>query len=114
MSNKPTKYYSTIQEKAVSKLLGGETNPSSGSSKFDKSDVKVRDANTLIECKTTITNKLSFSVKLAWLEKLKEEGFGQRLTNTALAFNFGPGQPNYFIIDERLMKILVDTLRDDN
>lgn len=105
-----TRYYSNRQEKAVATLLEGFTNPSSGSSKFNKSDVMVPQASLLIECKTTMTDKKSFSVKEEWLEKNKEEGFSQRLTNTALAFNFGPDKPNYFVIDEKLMKVLTEAL----
>lgn len=108
-----TKYYSNKQEKAVSNLLSGYVNSASGAGLFKKGDITIRDASLLIECKTTMTEKTSFSIKSEWLEKLKKEANSQRIFNTALAFNFAPDGHNYFVIDEKLMKFLVDKLREE-
>ena len=66
--------------------------------------------DTLIECKTQMTNKESFSIKKDWLVKLKEECKLSRHSNYALCFSFGPDEENYFIISESLMKYLCDKL----
>ena len=108
-----TRYYSDIQEKAVCKLLGGKQTPNSGAGHFCKSDVVVKEASLGIECKTCTSEKSSFSIKKEWLEKSKEEGFQNRLCNSAIAFNFGPNTPNFFVIDSKLMRYLVEKLIED-
>lgn len=35
-----------------------------------------------------------------------------RLDNSCIAFNFGPDQPNYYVINEKLMKFLVEKLEE--
>lgn len=110
-----TKYYSSLQENNVVKQLGGTVQPASGSGKWSKSDVVVKDASLSIECKTTVTPKESFSIKKEWIKKQKEEAFSNRLSNTALAISFEPeGQENYYVIDQKLMKFLVEKLIEEN
>ena len=58
-----TRYYSSLQENNVARLLGGKVTPSSGSGKWAKGDVIVKDASISIECKTTLKEKSSISVK---------------------------------------------------
>jgi hypothetical protein len=109
-----TRYYSELQEKNVAKLLNGRVQSNSGAGLFNKSDIIVSGANLSIECKTSMSQKNSFSVKQEWIEKEKQEGFSQRLYNQAIAFNFGPeSKENYFIINERLMKFLTDKLCEE-
>lgn len=108
-----TRYYSDIQEKSVCKLLGATQQSNSGAGKYRKGDVIQHESSMLIECKTVMTDKDSFSIKKDWITKNKEERFTQRLSNSCIAFNFGPGQPNYFIIDEKLMRFLVDKLSEE-
>ena len=67
----------------------------------------------LIECKTAMTEKSSFSIKKDWLEKSKQEAFSSHCDYTALAFNFGPDTKNYYVISELLMKTLVEYLRSE-
>lgn len=110
MTNKPTRYYSDRQEKQVVKLLGGIQTANSGAGKWSKGDVVIADASLLCECKTVTSDKDSFSIKREWLEKNLKEAKESHLLNHCLAFNFGPDQKNYFIIDEKLMKFLVDCL----
>ena len=117
MANKnkeSTRYYSDAQEKAVCKVTNSKQQPNSGASLFRKGDVVNREASILFECKTTMTEKDSFSIKKDWIAKNREEKFSQRLSNGVIAFNFGPGQENFFVIDEKLMRYLVEKLEEDN
>ena len=56
-----TRYYSQKQESNVAKLVDGKQTPNSGATPFIKGDVTTKDF--IIECKTTMTNKDSYSVK---------------------------------------------------
>jgi hypothetical protein len=109
-----TRWFSDIQEKSVCKLLGSQQVSNSGAGSFRKGDCVHRSASLLIECKTVVTEKESVSIKKEWLTKNKEEAFTQRLSNGVIAFNFGPNQPNYFVIDEKMMKFLTEKLEEEN
>lgn len=102
----PTRFYSSKQEKQVAKAVGGKKVANSGATAFEKGDVTTD--NFLIECKTCTTEKKSFSIKKEWLEKNKEEAFEMGKSYSALAFNFGPDTENYYVIDERLFKKLLE------
>jgi hypothetical protein len=99
-----TRKYSSRQEKYVAKKLGGRVQPNSGATPFLKGDI-VMD-NWLLECKTQMTDKKSITIKKEWLDKLEEERFAMRKQNMALVFNFGPGQENYYVINEKTFKQL--------
>lgn len=117
MANKnkeSTRYYSDIQEKSVCKALNAIQQPNSGAGLWRKGDCRQVEASMLLECKTCMTDKDSFSIKKEWIEKNRTEAFNSRLSESCIAFNFGPGQPNYYIIDEKLMKFLVDKIIEDN
>lgn len=109
--NRPTRFYSNKQEKAVAKAVKGKQTANSGATKFSKGDV-ITD-QILIECKTCTDYKKSFSIKKEWLDKNKEEAFAMRKPYSALAFNFGPNEKNYYIIDEKMFKILLDACCSD-
>lgn len=109
-----TRYYSNQQEEYISKLFGGNRVINSGASKFYKGDVILKKASLLIECKTCTTQKNTFSIKKEWIEKSKQEKNYQGIDNNCIAFQFGPKEQNYFIIDEKLMKYLVEKLENDN
>ena len=109
-----TRAYSDAQEKDVCKKLNATQQPNSGAGRFRKGDCINYSASLLLECKTTKTDKDSFSIKKEWMLKNKEEAFTQRVFNGCIAFNFGPGQSNYFVIDEKLMKFLVEKLEEEN
>lgn len=109
-----TRYYSNIQENKVAEMFNGQVTSNSGAGKFSGGDVIQREASLLIECKTTTSDKASVSVKKEWIEKNKQEKFTQRLSNSCIAFNFGPNQSNFFIIDEKLMRFLVDKLIEED
>ena len=109
--NHSTRFYSSKQEKAVAKAVGGKKVANSGATAFNKGDVTTDDM--LIECKTCVENKKSFSIKKEWLEKNKEEAFEMGKSYSALAFNFGPDTDNYYVIDEKLFKILKEALENE-
>ena len=54
----------------------------------------------LIEAKTCMTPKSSFSIKKEWMTKLKEEQYGMGKMYSALCFDFGDERDRYYIIDE--------------
>ena len=70
-SDKPTRHYSSMQEKSIAKAVKGNVNKNSGATMFQKGDV-VTD-NWLLEAKTCTTDKKSFSLKEEWFEKNKKE-----------------------------------------
>lgn len=109
-----TRYFSEKQEARVANLFCGRVVSNSGAGRFRKGDVHVPQSSLLIECKTTTSPKESFSIKKDWITKNKEEAFSNRYDNTCIAFNFGPNQPNYFVIDEKLMQFLVEKLEEEN
>ncbi len=110
--NRPTRFYSNQQEKKVAKAIGGKQVCNSGATAFNKGDVKTDD--WLIECKTTTaTEKASFSIKKEWLEKNSEEAFAMNKTHSALAFQFGVNEPNYYIISERHFKEYLRLLEEN-
>ncbi len=104
----PTRYYSKKQEDAVAKKFSGARVKNSGATKFDKGDVSLD--KMLLECKTKMTASASISIQKEWLEKNEKEALFMGKPYSALAFNFGPNEPNYYIIDESLFETLLDTL----
>jgi len=102
---KPTRFYSSKQEKTVAESIGGTVTKNSGATPFDKGDLKID--NFLIECKTKVSSSESMSIKKEWLEKNEQEALFMGKPYSALAFNFGPNEKNYYIINEELFKILI-------
>lgn len=109
-----TRYYSDLHEKSICKALDAKQTSNSGANRFKKGDCIQEEASLLIEAKTTMTEKSSVSVKKEWIDKNKEEAFANRLTNSCICINFGPGTKNYYVIDEKLMQFLVDKLIENN
>lgn len=108
---RPTRFYSSKQEKEVAKSVKGRQVVNSGATSFYKGDVTTD--LFLIECKTCIQEKKSFSIQHSWLEKNKEEAFEMGKSYSALAFNFGPDSENYYVIDEKLFKQLNELLKGE-
>ena len=108
-----TRYYSYLQEKRVCKTMIATQQPNSGAGMFRKGDCVNSKASMLIECKTPTTEKESFSIKKDWIIKNKDEAFSQRLYNSAIAFTFAPNTENYFVINEKLFKFLLEKLEED-
>lgn len=109
-----TRYYSDKHEKSICKALNAKQQSNSGAGRFRKGDVVQNEASLLIEAKTSMTEKDSFSVKKDWILKNKEEAFSLRKSNSCICFNFGPDQENYYVINEKLMKFLVEKLCEEN
>ena len=103
-----TRYYSNIQERRVAKAVGGKTVANSGASLFGKGDI--RTDNVLIECKTVTKPAKSFSIKKEWLDKNEEEAFAMGKFYSALAFNFGPDEPNYYVVNEKMFQMLLNVV----
>ena len=99
------------QEERIARMVNGRTQPNSGGTRFGGGDVHTKEL--LIEAKTSMSNKASVSIKKEWLDKAKEQAFEQAKDNYVLAFNFGPGEPNFFVIDERLFCQLVKYLEEE-
>lgn len=110
MENKPTRYYSNIQEKEVAKKFKGKKIKNSGATMFQKGDVVLD--KWLIECKTKTSDSSSISIKKEWLEKNNKESLFMGKDYSALVFNFGPNSKNYVIIDEYLFQDLIDYLKN--
>ena len=108
-----TRYYSNMQENSICSALHATKQPNSGASTFRKGDAINYGASLLVEAKTCMKEKDSFSIKREWIEKNREEAFSQRVSNGCIAFSFGPALPNYYVIDEHLMRFLVEKLEEE-
>ena len=113
MKNKEsTRYFSDLHEQSVCNALNGRQTSNSGANKFEKGDVIVDDV-FLIECKCSMSDKKSVSIKEDWIKKNKEEAFRNRIFNSSLCFNFKPRGKNYYVIEEKLMKFLVEKIKEE-
>lgn len=110
----PTRVFSKKQEKKVAKATGGRVNPNSGATDFGgKSDVNI-DNLISIECKTKTSASKSISIKKEWITKLRQEMVFDGNKYCAIAFSFGPGEENHYIIDEDLFIRLCEVLKDES
>lgn len=116
MKNKAsTREASSTQEKRIAQKLGGRVNPNSGAGMTKKGDIELSDIGLLVECKTCMTPKQSFSIKKDWIEKNKQEAFMTRNNDSIIAFNFDyTDKRDYYIINDKLMRFLVEKLREEN
>ena len=94
-----TRFYSDRQEKQVAKAVGGKQTANSGATAFSKGDVRTDD--WLLECKTSMSVKQSFSIKKEWIEKNREEAFQMGKHHQAVVIQFEPDGENFYLIDER-------------
>lgn len=106
-----TRYFSSRQENSVANNIGGRTQPGSGSPRFCAGDVVTNDF--LVECKTTTKPKESFSIKKDWILKNDLERMSLGKPYSALAFQFAPDSPNYYVINESLFKKLLDYIESE-
>lgn len=106
----PTRFYSKKQENDLAKQFDGERVKNSGATKFAKGDVTL--GKWLLEAKTKMTPSKSITIQKEWLEKLTQESLFMGKPHSALAFNFGPNEKNYYIIDEELFDFLVRHVDD--
>jgi len=107
---RPTRFYSNRQEQHIAKVTNGKQTANSGATAFSKGDV--RTDQFLIEAKTCVSEKQSFTIKKEWLLKNEEERFAMGKDYSALAFNFGD-DVNYYIISEKLFIKLLKLLKEE-
>ena len=93
-------------------LIGGARVKNSGATTWQKGDVHLD--KWLLEAKTKTTASKSMSIQKEWLEKNVKEALFMGKPYTALAFNFGPDEKNYYIIDEELFEFLVEALNRED
>lgn len=105
---KTTRDASLQQETNVAKALGGHRTANSGATTFSKGDVIVGDC--IVECKTKMTETNSFSVQKEWLDKLEKERQEMGKSAASLAISFDVGKHSYYIINEKLMKMLLEVV----
>ena len=79
--------------------------------KDDKGDLVIGQ-DWLIEAKTCMQPKSSFSIKKQWLDKLREEQFATNKMYNALCFDYGDNKNRYYIIDENTFKQVIELLKD--
>lgn len=107
-----TREASSNQEKKISKVLGAKRTANSGATPFDKGDLYIGQ-EWLIEAKTCMENKKSFSIKKQWLDKMKEEQFACNKQYSSLCFDFGPDSERYYIVNEKVFKLLTELLEQN-
>ena len=105
------RYFSAIQENNIAKNINGKTTVNSGASLYACGDITTNDF--LIEAKTTTKPKESFSIKKEWITKNNLERMQLGKPYCALAFQFAPNSPNYYVIDEKLFKKLLEYVEGD-
>ena len=100
-----------IEEKRIAKTLNGKRQTNSGATLFSKGDVKTD--KFLLEAKTCIQEKQSFSIKEEWLIKLRQEAFAMNKEFSALVFNFGrKNSENFYILNEKDFKQILSLLEE--
>lgn len=111
--SKPTRYYSSRQEKLIAKKLGGKVVPNSGAIMFGAGDVQLD--NWLIEAKTKTSPSESMTIKKSWLEKNGEEAFAMGKEHSALIFDFGDTHypQEYVVITMEEFKRLLEVDKND-
>lgn len=107
----PTRTYSSNQEKQVARALGGVPTPNSGATPFAKGDLLTK--WFLVECKTQTKPRDSFSIKKEWFNKNVSESLLMGKEFSAVAFNFGPGEQNYYILDESTFKYALELIEKE-
>lgn len=107
---KTTRQVSSNQEKQIAKVLGAKRTLNSGAGKFDKGDLHTE--NWLIEAKTCMEPKKSFSIKKEWLTKMKDEQYANNKMYSSLCFDFGDNSGRYYIIDENLFQCVIDIMKE--
>lgn len=106
-----TREASSRQEKAISKAVGARRTPNSGATLFSKGDLYTD--SLLIEAKTCMQPKNSFSIKKEWLKKLKEEQYAMGKMYSTLCFDFGDEKDRYYIFDENTFTYILSLIEKD-
>ena len=106
-----TRDFSKAQEIGVAKDLSGKVVANSGAGKWRKGDVLTK--KFLVECKTKMKDSLSFLINKEWIAKNREEAIGMRKPYSAIAIQFEPDGDNYYLIDSKLFKRLIEIVEED-
>lgn len=109
--NKPTRWYSSRQEKSVANSIKGKQTSNSGATPYHKGDVTTD--KVLVECKTKTKSSNSITIQKEWIDKLISESIFMKKPFWSLFFNFGPDEPNYVIITEDLYLQLLDKINSN-
>ena len=110
---KPTREYSKKQEKEVAKAVSGRQSKNSGATMFDKSDVAIQGLFN-IECKTKTKSSEQMTIHKEWITKNEQEALFMGRPYSAIAFSFGPGEENHYIISEDLFLRLCEVLKNES
>ena len=108
----PTREASKRQESKVAKALGGRVQPNSGATDYSKGDVTTDDM--LIECKTSMKPKQSFSIKKEWLDKNEIERFSMKKDYSGLVFDFGDNGQQYIVMEMSQFKRLLSERKQED
>lgn len=112
---KPTRYFSNKQETAVAKAISGKKTANSGATAYNKGDVvEGNKTGWIIECKTSTTDKNTFTMKKEWFDKNLEESIFMKKDRSAIVFSFGPNSKNYYCIDEQTFLEMKEALEQQN
>ena len=106
-----SRFFSNSQEEYISKLLNGRLSVNSGAAKFNAGDVITDD--WLIECKTSMKPKQSFSIKKEWITKNERERMDLQKPYSSLVFQFEPDGENFFVVKEKLFKEMLDRFQEE-
>lgn len=98
-------------ERRVAKALGAQQTVASGQVPFAVGDVS--DNLFLYECKTRMNLSKSYTIQKEVLDKLEQERRQALKPAAALVFTFGCDQ-NYYIVDQRVFKQLLEAYRREN
>ena len=109
---KTTRQVSSAQEKQIAKAVGSKRTSNSGATKFDKGDLYIG-SDWIIEAKTCMEPKKSFSLKSEWFNKLRAEKFATNKLYSALCCDFGDNKDRYYVIDEQTFKYIIELLDEE-
>lgn len=101
---RPTRFYSSKQEKKVAKAVSGKQTANSGATKWSKGDVTTDD--WLLECKTHTEPREQFTIKKEWIDKNREEAFQMGKHHSAIVIDFGDGKQHYLISERDFLQLL--------
>lgn len=104
ISKKPTKYFSSQQERRIAKSLDGTNDLQSGGGKFNKADVILEE--WVIEAKTKVTPQESMTIHKDWFIGVEKDRSDMKKSYAAVCFSFGDGK-DYYAMDERTFKFLL-------
>ena len=107
---RPTRFYSSQQEKRIAKAVGGKQTANSGATAWSKGDVTTD--LFLLEAKTHTEFREQFTIKHDWIDKNREEAFQMGKRHSALVLDFGDLE-NHYLISERDFLFLLEKLREE-